>query len=93
MISLASDAEAVRVVIRAGEAVECEALPFDAVDREGDASLLIRGGVSLVRLFVGDDHPGRIISQGTVTVAGPDSWLVSVLFPHEEPDTLLWDRF
>ena len=53
----------------------------------------IRAGTSLVRLFVGDEDPHRIVRQSGATVGGDARFLLPVLFPHEEPSTIAWDRF
>ncbi|MFP4376510.1 MAG: GNAT family N-acetyltransferase [Spirochaetales bacterium] len=67
------------------------------MESEGSATIApsatVDGGAYLVRLLVGDDAPERVCAQTGITLAGDASKLVPVLFPHEEPQTILWDRF
>jgi predicted N-acetyltransferase YhbS len=59
----------------------------------GGAEGAIDGGEYLVRLLVGDDLPERVCAQTGITLRGDAGKLVPILFPHEEPQTILWDRF
>jgi len=42
---------------------------------------------------VGDEPPERIVRQAGTTIAGDGQFLMHILFPYQEPSTILWDRF
>ncbi|MFW5745470.1 MAG: GNAT family N-acetyltransferase [Spirochaetota bacterium] len=53
----------------------------------------VTGGAALVRLFVGDGDPSRVCRQSNIELDGDAGYLVPVLFPDQEPSTILWDHF
>ncbi|MBU8913787.1 MAG: hypothetical protein KOO61_07150, partial [Spirochaetales bacterium] len=53
----------------------------------------ITAGPAIARLVIGDDDPHRICRQAGITVEGEAGHLLPILFPNEEPSTILWDRF
>ena len=50
-------------------------------------------GPELVRLIVGDGDPHRVCRQAGIELTGDARHLVPILFPDQEPSTILWDRF
>ncbi len=91
-LAIGGDGERVTLVIRNGAVV--------AVDPGGDASSpdapadgSITAGPAIARLVIGDDDSHRICRQAGITVEGDAQHLLPVLFPNEEPSTILWDRF
>jgi len=53
----------------------------------------IHAGPSVARLIIGDTSPERICAQHDIGLAGDAPILMPVLFPDQEPSTILWDRF
>ena len=53
----------------------------------------VTGGPALVRLIVGDGDPGRACRQSNIELDGDAAHLVPILFPDQEPSTILWDHF
>ena len=53
----------------------------------------IAAGPDLVRLVVGDGDPHRVCRQAGIELTGDARHLVPILFPDQEPSTILWDRF
>lgn len=53
----------------------------------------VTAGVALVRLLIGDGDPARVCRQGGIELSGDAAHLVPILFPDQEPSTILWDRF
>ena len=83
--------EAVVVTIEGGRALSATSGAQRSGSMAPEAS--VDGGANVVRLFVGDDLPERVCAQTGITLHGDAQGLVPVLFPHEEPQTILWDRF
>lgn len=50
-------------------------------------------GSAVARLVIGDTDPLRICRQHNAALSGAAAQLVPVLFPDQEPSTILWDRF
>ncbi len=87
--------EAVSLVIAGGTVSRMEPIEHS---RAADGATTRRSGVidaghALVRFFVGDDHPDRICAQTGATISGDAQWIAPILFPDQEPSTILWDRF
>ncbi len=57
------------------------------------ADATVAAGPHLVRLLVGDGDPRRVCRQAGIELTGDANHLVPVLFPDQEPSTILWDRF
>ena len=53
----------------------------------------VAGGDALPRLIIGDGDPMRICRQSAIELSGDARHLVPILFPDQEPSTILWDRF
>jgi len=53
----------------------------------------IVAGNALGRLLIGDGDPARICRQSAIDVSGDAIHLLPILFPDQEPSTILWDRF
>ncbi len=65
-------------------------------DAGGDEALpdgRIAAGADLVRLVTGDGDPVRVCRQAGIELSGDAGDLLPVLFPDQEPSTILWDRF
>jgi hypothetical protein len=65
----------------------------DALRAASGADGAVAGGISLVRLVIGDGDPKRVCSQGSIGLSGDAADLVPILFPDQEPSTIQWDRF
>ncbi len=62
----------------------------------GEAALpdgRIAAGADLARLVIGDGDPARVCRQAGIELSGDARDLLPVLFPDQEPSTILWDRF
>jgi hypothetical protein len=59
----------------------------------GAANGTVMAGPSLARLIIGDGDPRRVCRQDGIEVSGDAHHLVPILFPDQEPSTILWDRF
>lgn len=62
----------------------------------GEAALAdgkIAAGADLARLVIGDGDPARVCRQSGIELSGDARDLLPVLFPDQEPSTVLWDRF
>ena len=92
-LGLISDAEAVVLTITEGIAAACQAEEPESVRKSGEWSGVVDAGASLVRFYVGDEPVHRVVRQSGATLSGHAAHLAPVLFPHEEPSTVLWDRF
>jgi predicted N-acetyltransferase YhbS len=93
---LAGDGEAIVLTIRNGTAATVQPLDADRIAKAASSdqySGVLSAGTSLVRFYVGDDLPQRIVHQSGATARGDAGFLLPVLFPFEEPSTILWDRF
>jgi hypothetical protein len=87
---IADAEEAVALEIRKGRV---ESVKRTAVDEADSFDGAILGGHALVRLIMGAGDPERICRQGGIDLRGSAPHLVPVLFPDQEPSTILWDRF
>jgi predicted N-acetyltransferase YhbS len=89
-LAVAGDGEAVGISIDSGTIAGVERLD----DGQADAAhTAIIAGEALGRLVIGDDDPSRICRQAGITVKGDALHMLPILFPDQEPSTVLWDRF
>ncbi|TFH06205.1 MAG: GNAT family N-acetyltransferase [Spirochaetales bacterium] len=86
---LEGDGETVVLEIAGGTVHKVRPGSSDAVDASGTVS----AGAGLARLVLGDTEPARICRQEGITTTGDAVHLVPILFPDQEPSTILWDRF
>ena len=90
-LAIGGDGENVTLVIQDGTVVAVE--PAEAAPSAAPADGTVTAGPAIARLVIGDDDPHRICRQAGITVEGDAIHLVPILFPNEEPSTILWDRF
>ena len=91
-LAIGGDGESVTLVIQNGAVVAVE--PAEEAESSGapvDGS--ITAGPAIARFVIGDDDPHRICRQSGAEMTGDAIHLVPILFPNEEPQTILWDRF
>lgn len=87
-LALYGDGEGVVIGISGGEVGE-----VTRADPATTANGCVTAGPALVRLLVGDGDPHRVCRQSTIELTGDAAHLVPILFPDQEPSTILWDRF
>ena len=90
-VGIRGDGEAVTLVFSKGRLVRT-----GSEDAHGQGDAVdggIDGGTALGRLVIGDDEPEHICRQAGITVSGDAVRLLPILFPNQEPSTVLWDRF
>lgn len=101
-LTVNGDGESVVLFITSGTVVRVEPLVADGPRTEFAAreparpltgAGAVTGGPALARLIIGEDDPWRICRQSGIEVSGDARHLLPVLFPNEEPSTVLWDRF
>lgn len=101
-LTLNGDGESVVLIINSGSVVRVEPLAAEGSSTEPAAREpavpltgrgAVAGGPALARLIIGDDDPWRVCRQSGIEVSGDARHLLPVLFPNEEPSTVLWDRF
>jgi predicted N-acetyltransferase YhbS len=80
------DGESVALVIEHGTVAAVE-------PAQPTASGSVTAGAPVARLVIGDGDPVRICRQSGIKLEGDARYLVPILFPDQEPSTILWDRF
>jgi predicted N-acetyltransferase YhbS len=88
LVVLHGDGESAELDVAAGRVKGVSSAPGVA---RGDAT--ISAGPALVRFLIGDGDPHRICRQSGVRLEGDAEHLMPILFPDQEPSTILWDRF
>ena len=91
-LAIGGDGESVTLVIRNGAVVAVEPAG-EAEPSSTPADGSITAGPAIARFVIGDDDPHRICRQSGAELTGDAIHLVPILFPNEEPQTILWDRF
>jgi len=87
-LALYGDGDGIVVGISGGSVGEITPATADTT-----ANGSVTGGAALARLLVGDGDPTRVCRQSTIELDGDAVHLAPILFPDQEPSTILWDRF
>ena len=89
---LAVEGDAQRIVLGIDDGrVEVAADAGDGARMRPDGT--VAAGAGLARLVIGDGDPMRVCRQSGIGLSGDARDLLPVLFPDQEPSTILWDRF
>ena len=101
-VRIHGDGESVALSMARGEITSVEPIEHRASSGDGTdpghdprvpGQSEILAGPGLARLVIGDTYPLRICRENSITLTGDASFLVPILFPDQEPSTILWDRF
>jgi predicted N-acetyltransferase YhbS len=84
-IAVSTGEDEVRLVVDGGR------VSVGAKSGPTSGTILARSG--LARLIIGDGDPGRTAMQEGIELTGDARYLLPILFPDQEPSTILWDRF